>query len=229
MHISPPFATFAKAPKPSHAMDNNFAITIGRSFGSGGRVLGRLVAERLGIPFYDKRLLLEAARHSGVAPEYFERNDERMPRFISGVFSFAHGYNPMSWYSDPTSISADSIYKAQCDCIRRIAERESCVIVGRTADYVLRHATNTVNIFVHAPESDCIRRIIERNDAADPEQARALARRANKLRASFYNFYTDKTWGDARSYDLTVDSSSMPMERLADFLIGYVRMRLGNN
>lgn len=117
-------------------MDNNFAITIGRSFGSGGRVLGRLVAERLGIPFYDKRLLLEAARHSGVAPEYFERNDERMPRFISGVFSFAHGYNPMSWYSDPTSISADSIYKAQCDCIRRIAERESCVIVGRTLSLI---------------------------------------------------------------------------------------------
>lgn len=208
-------------------MDNKFIITVGRTFGSGGRVLGRLIAERLGIPFYDKRLLLEAARHSGVAPEYFERNDERMPRFISGVFSFAHGYNPMAWYSDPTSISSDSIYKAQCDYIRELAARESCVIVGRTADYVLRDVPGVINIFVHAPERDCISRIIERHDAMSPDEARALARRANKLRSSFYNFYTDKTWGDASSYDLTVDSSHMPMERLADFVISYVRLRLG--
>lgn len=206
-------------------MDKKFTITVGRTFGSGGRVLGRLIAERLGISFYDKRLLLEAARQSGVAPEYFERNDERMPRFISGVFSFAHGYNPMAWYSDPTSISSDSIYKAQCDFIRELAARESCVIVGRTADYVLRDVPGVINIFVHAPERDCISRIIERHDAMSPDEARALARRANKLRSSFYNFYTDKTWGDASSYDLTVDSSLMPMERLADFIISYVRLR----
>ncbi|MDE6487273.1 MAG: cytidylate kinase-like family protein [Muribaculaceae bacterium] len=208
-------------------MDKKFTITVGRTFGSGGRVLGRLIADRLGISFYDKRLLLEAARQSGVAPEYFERNDERMPRFISGVFSFAHGYNPMAWYSDPTSISSDSIYKAQCDFIRELAARESCVIVGRTADYVLRDVPGVINIFVHAPERDCISRIIERHDALSPDEARALARRANKLRSSFYNFYTDKTWGDASSYDLTVDSSLMPMERLADFIISYVRLRLG--
>lgn len=208
-------------------MDKKFTITVGRTFGSGGRVLGRLIADRLGISFYDKRLLLEAARQSGVAPEYFERNDERMPRFISGVFSFAHGYNPMAWYSDPTSISSDSIYKAQCDFIRELAARENCVIVGRTADYVLRDVPGVINIFVHAPERDCISRIIERHDALSPDEARALARRANKLRSSFYNFYTDKTWGDASSYDLTVDSSLMPMERLADFIISYVRLRLG--
>lgn len=169
-------------------MDKKYVITVGRTFGSGGRVLGRLLADRLGIPFYDKRLLLEAARQAGVAPEYFERNDERMPRFISGVFSFAHGFNPMSWYSDPTTISSDSIYKAQCDYIRELSARESCVIVGRTADYVLRDVPNTINIFVHAPEAACVSRIIERHDALSPDEARTLARRANKLRAAFYNF-----------------------------------------
>ena len=207
-------------------MDKKFVITVGRTFGSGGRVLGRLIAERLGISFYDKRLLLEAARHSGVAPEYFEPNDERMPRFISGVFSFAHGYNPMAWYSDPTSISSDSIYKAQCDYIREVASHESCVIVGRTADYVLRDMPDVINIFVHAPERACVSRIIERHDALNPEEARTLARRANKLRASFYNFYTDKTWGDAANYDLTLDSSLLPMDVLADAVIDYVRLRL---
>ena len=204
---------------------SGFVITIGRTFGSGGRVLARMLADRLGINFYDKRLLLEAAQQAGVAPEYFERNDERMPRFISGVFSFAHGYNPMSWYSDPTSISSDSIYKAQCDYIREVAARESCVIVGRTADYVLRDVPGVVNIFVHAPEAECISRIIDRHDALSPDEARTLARRANKLRAAFYNFYTDKTWGDAASYDLTLDSSLLPMERLVDFVVDYLRLR----
>ncbi|MDE6161341.1 MAG: cytidylate kinase-like family protein [Muribaculaceae bacterium] len=202
-----------------------FVITIGRTFGSGGRVLGRMLADRLGVNFYDKRLLFEAARQAGMAPEYFERNDERMPRFISGVFSFAHGYNPMSWYSDPTSISSDSIYKAQCDYIREVAARESCVIVGRTADYVLRDMPGVANIFVHAPEPACISRIIDRHDAMSPDEARTLARRANKLRAAFYNFYTDKTWGDASSYDLTVDSSLLPMEQTADLVIHYLRLR----
>lgn len=206
-------------------MDKKIIITVGRTFGSGGRVLGRMLADRLGISFYDKRLLLEAARQAGVAPEYFERNDERMPRFISGVFSFAHGYNPMSWYSDPTTISSDSIYKAQCDYIREIASRESCVIVGRTADYVLRDVPGVVNIFVHAPEAACVSRIMERHDALSPDEARTLARRANKLRAAFYNFYTDKTWGDAASYDLTLDSSLLPMERNVDLIAQYLRMR----
>lgn len=210
-------------------MDKKYVITVGRTFGSGGRVLGRLLADRLGIPFYDKRLLLEAARQAGVAPEYFERNDERMPRFISGVFSFAHGFNPMSWYSDPTTISSDSIYKAQCDYIRELSARESCVTVGRTADYVLRDVPNTINIFVHAPEAACVSRIIERHDALSPDEARTLARRANKLRAAFYNFYTDKTWGDARSYDLTLDSSLLPMEQSVDLIISYLRTRLGQN
>lgn len=210
-------------------MDKKYVITVGRTFGSGGRVLGRLLADRLGIPFYDKRLLLEAARQAGVAPEYFERNDEWMPRFISGVFSFAHGFNPMSWYSDPTTISSDSIYKAQCDYIRELSARESCVIVGRTADYVLRDVPNTINIFVHAPEAACVSRIIERHDALSPDEARTLARRANKLRAAFYNFYTDKTWGDARSYDLTLDSSLLPMEQSVDLIISYLRTRLGQN
>lgn len=207
-------------------MEKKFVITVGRTFGSGGRVLGRMLAERLGIPFYDKRLLLEAAGESGMAPEYFERNDERRPRFLSGVFSFAHGYSPMAWYSDPSSISSDNIYKAQCDHIRRVAERESCVIVGRTADYVLRDMPGVVNIFVHAPEDACVHRIIERNEAVKPEEARAMAARANKARASFYNFYTDKTWGDAHSYDLTLDSSKLPMERLADYVVDYLRLRL---
>lgn len=204
---------------------NNYVITIGRQFGSGGRELGKLIAQKLGITYYDKELLIEAAKKAGVSPEFFERNDEKAPRFLSGLLSFTMGYNPYSLYSGSTSISDDSIYTAQSDFIHHAAEQGPCVIVGRSADYVLRDHPRCANIFVHAPVDTCVDRIMRRGDKTTREQARAMAEKTNKLRANYYNFYTDKTWGDARSYDLTIDSSLMPMEDVADMVIEYVKRR----
>lgn len=207
----------------------NFVITIGRQFGAGGRELGRILASKLGIAYYDKELLIEAAKEAGVSPEFFEKADERFPSFISGLFSFNLGSNPMSFYAGSTSISDDSIYKAQCDVIRSLASRGSCVIVGRSADYVLRDYQRVVNIYVHAPIEIRCRRIMNRRNTGDGSltaaRARTLAERTDKLRANYYNFYTDKRWGDARSYDLTLDSSVMPMEALADVVIAYLKAR----
>ncbi len=171
-------------------------------------------------------MLVRAAQKAGLNPEYFVKNDERMPKFISGLIPFSMGYNPVAWFNDPSSISSDSIYKAQSDFIHELASTEPCVIVGRSADYVLRDVPNTVNIFVHAPMEECVRRIVERHDCVQPEQARAMAEKTNKLRSNFYNFYTDKRWGHAESYDLCLDSSLLPMEELADFVISYLRLRL---
>ena len=208
-------------------LPEKYVITIGRTFGSGGRALGRLIADRLGIAFYDKQLLVKAAEKSGLSTEYFEKNDERMPTFISGLFSFNLGYNPMAYYTGSTSISSDSIYKAQCDFIHELADGGPCVIVGRSADYVLRDVDNVINSFVHAPIDVCVRRILERADCVTPEQAKALAEKTDKLRANFYNFYTDKRWGHAKSYDLCLDSSLLPLDTLADFVIDYLHLRLG--
>lgn len=208
-------------------LPEKYVITVGRSFGSGGRALGRLIADKLGIAFYDKELLFKAAEKAGMSPEYFERNDERAPRFFSGLFSFNHGYNPMAYYAGPSSISSDSIYQAQCDFIHEIADRGPCVIVGRSADYVLRDVENVVNIFVHAPIKNCVRRILDRADSLTADDARNLAERTNKARAAFYNFYTDKRWGAASSYDLTIDSSLMSIDETADFVIEYLLRRLG--
>lgn len=207
-------------------MDNDkIVITIGRQFGSGGRELGKLLAERLGIGYYDKELLVEAARRAGVNPEFFERSDERAPSFFSGVLQFTMGYHPYNLFSGSVSISDDALYRAQSDFIRSLAERESCVIVGRTADYVLRDHPRKVDIFVHAPVEACVERLMRRGDRTDREAARALAEKTNKLLAGYYNFYTDKTWGDARSYDLTFDSSKLDMEQMADIVADYVRRR----
>ena len=205
----------------------HYVITVGRQFGSGGRELGRRLADHLGIKYYDKELLKEAARKSGLNHEFFERSDERFPSFLSGLFSFALGYNSFNLYQGSSTISDESIYKAQSDFIHELADTEPCVIVGRSADYILRDRDNVVNIFVHAPADACARRVMERAERGTEQEAKALAEKTNKLRANFYNFYTDKRWGDARSYDLTLDSSLMPLEDIADFVIAYVRKRLG--
>lgn len=201
-------------------------ITVGRQFGSGGRVLGRKLADRLGFGYYDKELLAQAARQAGVGEEFFERNDERFPSFINGLFSFAMGLNNVNCYAGSTSISGDSLYRAQSDFIHSLADKESCVIVGRTADYVLRDYPRTVNIFVHAPVEECARRIMKRDaDAPTLEKARNKAVKLNKLRANYYNFYTDKEWGAASSYDLCIDTSLMPMDGIVEVIVEYLRRR----
>ena len=207
-------------------LPDKYVITIGRSFGSGGRALGRMIAERPGIAFYDKMLLVKAAEKAGYNIEYFEQGDERVPRIMGSIIPFSMGFYPMSWVGDSTGGNTDRVYKAQCDFIHDLANGEPCVIVGRSADYVLRDVDNVVNIFVHAPIDECAKRIVGRHDTETLDEARALAERTNKLRANFYNFYTDKRWGHATSYDLCIDSSTMPLEKLADFIINYIHLRL---
>lgn len=206
-------------------MNDNIIITIGRSFGSGGRELGRLLAQTLGIPFYDKELLLQAAAGAGVSLEWFERNDERAPQFFGSGMAFSFGLNPMPWYAGASSIGDDSLYHAQSAVIQDLARRGSCVIVGRSADYALRHAPGLVSIFVSAPMDVCVERILRRHDSASPDQARRMAERVNRLRANYYNFYTDKRWGASESYDLCIDSSRMPMDRCVQAVIEYIRLR----
>lgn len=211
----------------THLMNINgkYAITIGRQFGSGGRLVGQALARELGIEYYDKALLVEAAKHAGINHELFERKDEKAPSFFSGMMSLNMGYSAYSLYPGTSSISDDALYRTQSDVIRALADRSSCVIVGRSADYALRDRDNVINIFVHAPIEERVRRIMERGDATTAEQARQLAEKTNKLRAAYYNFYTDKRWGHASSYDLTIDSSRLSLEDIVALVKQYITMR----
>lgn len=206
-------------------INDRYVITIGRQFGSGGRLIGQALARELGIEYYDKALLVEAAKHAGINPELFERKDEKAPSFFSGIMSLNMGYTAYSLYPGTSSISDDALYRTQSDVIRALADRSSCVIVGRSADYALRDRQNVINIFIHAPIEARIKRIIERGDASTPEQARQLAEKTNKLRAAYYNFYTDKHWGHAASYDLTIDSSRMSPGDIVALVKQYIQMR----
>lgn len=213
----------------TNSQNTKYVITIGRQFGSGGRELARHLADAFGIAYYDKELLLEAANHAGVDEGFFARSDEKFPTFTGGGISFNMGISSMPWYT-PSSISDEAIYRDMSDVIREIAERGSCVIVGRSADYVLRdHNVPTINLFVHATMEDCVKRILKRGDKLKEQDARALAEKTNKLRANYYNFYTDKRWGMASSYDICLNSSTLSMEGMVEVVAKYIEHRLGFN
>lgn len=207
----------------------NYAITIGRAFGSGGRQIGRKLAQALGISYYDKELLHDAAERSNLNPEIFEKRDERFPNYISGTIGFTFGLSPAVWYNQSNAISDDSVYHAQSEYILEAARSGSCVIVGRSADYVLRHHPRLIKIFLTSSGPDRAQRIIERGDAANEAAALALAKKTDKLRANYYNFYTDKQWGAASSYDICIDTSAMNTDTIVALLKEYVTRRLAES
>lgn len=199
----------------------NSVITIGRQYGSGGRFIGEMLANRLDIPFYDKAILTEAARASGICEELFQQNDEKPTRsllfsmFTGGMTSDISGYMGMPLQH--------KLFLAQFDAIRRIAAEGPCVIVGRCADYVLRDQVNAVTVFLKAPMQNRVARAIERG--ADPLKAEDVVRRADKQRSSYYNYYATATWGDVANYDLCIDTSMLGYEGTVDLLEQFVKMR----
>lgn len=204
----------------------NFVVTLGRQFGCGAREIGQLVAKMLGIEYYDKRLLLEAAKSSGVAPAIFEASDERTPKFFSSLWSFNLGYYSGALFVGDQPVKEDNVYQAQSQVMVELAKKGPCVIVGRSADYILRNEVQVISIFLHSPMEDRIKRIIKRGDCKTKKEAKEMAMKQNKLRANYYDFYTDKHWGQSESYDLSIDSSKLGPEGTAKLIVDYVKTRL---
>ena len=206
----------------------NHIYTIGREFGSGGYEVGRMLAERLGIKLYDKELLAQAAKSSGFCKEIFENHDEKPTS--SFLYSLV-----MDTYSGGSYSSAPfldmplnhKVFLAQFDTIKKIAEQESCVIVGRCADYALADNPDCLNIFVHAEMEDRISWISKRKDLTE-SKARDLIQKTDKQRASYYNYYTCKKWGDSRSYDLCLNTSKISKEACVDMILEF-RNRMNKN
>ena len=205
-------------------MANNYVITIGRQFGSGGRYVGRLLAEKLGIPFYDKELLSEAAKQSGICEEIFEDHDEKPTRSLlfSLVTGMQHHMGTGNFYMDmPLN---HRIFLAQFDAIRKLAEEGSCVIVGRCADYVLRENPDTVSIFVKADMPSKIQRAVTYY-GVEKDKAEERIRKADKQRASYYNYYATATWGDVENYDLVVDTGVLGVEGAVELIAKFIELR----
>ena len=196
-------------------------VTIGRQFGSGGRVVGHRLAERLGINYYDRKILTRAASESGIRGEFFEKMDEKPSQSIfmsfAGMFSAGTTILPGNDY-----LSGESLFKMQSDAIRSAASEGGCVFVGRCADYVLRDYPDRFDIFVCADMDDRIARAMAYDDKLPPAAARQLIAHTDKTRAAFYNYYTDKVWGEAASYHLCVNSSLLSPEECVDYIINFI-------
>ena len=206
--------------------NKNYVIAIGRQFGSGGREVGQRVAQLLDINYFDKQLLFEASKASGINPEMFEAADERTPKFFPSLWPLNLAMAGSTFMGEAAMMTDDNIYKAQCQVMKDLVDRKPCVIVGRTADYVLRDYCPVISVFLHAPIENRVARIIERGDCDTREAAEKRSDKMNKLRAEYYNFYTDKLWGHAESYDLCLDSSLLGVEGTAQFIVDYVKRRL---
>lgn len=186
-------------------------IVIGRQFGSGGRYIGRLLAEDLGFGYYDRELLSEAAGDCGFSADIFTCADERPPSPLRSLLHLDYGYPDIH---NPSTLSCEGIYKAQSEVIRKICARESCVIVGRTADYVMRDHPGLLSVFLHAPLADRCRRIVARGDCLTEREAADMARKNDRKRSDYYNYFTGRRWGHADNYDISLNASRIEARQL---------------
>lgn len=194
----------------------NMYITIGREFGSGGREIGKKVAHALNIPYYDKELMAVAAQESGLSPEFLQSYDEKPTN--SFLYSLVMGQQTVLTGSNNTVEQMAA--KAQRDAVLAVAEKGSCVIVGRCADYILRNRPGLVRIFITASHDARIARITQR-DGVSEKEAEEKIRRMDKTRASYYSFHTDRKWGAAETYDLCISSSLKGVDAAVETILNF--------
>ena len=199
-------------------------VTIGREFGSGGRLIGQKLAERMGVNCYDKELINLASKESGLCTEVFENNDEKPLNsfFYSLVMDTGALGQAFAGYMDaPLN---QKVFLAQFETIQRLAERESCVIVGRCADYALHDYPNTIHIFISGEMEDKVERVASYNNISK-DKALELIAKSDKKRANYYNYYSNKKWGSAATYDLCINSSLTGVDGAVDVIMKFIEVK----
>lgn len=184
-------------------------ITISRQYASGGREIGKKLAERLGTGYYDHELLEEAAKTSGIHQSHFVENDEKRTNSFLYLLSTTYGQGGVPF--------DDSLFFATLNAVRKIASEEDCVIIGRCADYALRDFDRVLNVFITAPVDVRVKRAVEVYGIAE-KHAEDYVKRIDKQRISYYNYYTDKRWGQPQNYQICLDSSALGIDGTAEML-----------
>ena len=193
-------------------------ITISREFGSGGRTVGRQVAEKLGIPFYDKELVDQIAVESGFAPKFVEEHGEHSPG--SSLFSYAFAPQGIPGVMNGLS-TADFLWNIQCNVILQLADQGPCVIVGRNADYILKDREDALHVYVFADEPFRAERIVRLYGESEKKPEARLAEKDKRRRVN-YQHYTGRTWGQAQNYDLCLDTGVLGVDQVTDIIVGVV-------
>lgn len=196
-------------------------ITISRQYGSGGREIGKKLADMLGIPFYDNELINRAAKESGLSVSVFEKAENKATHSL--LYSIAMGMN--AYGNQELGFSQlsldDQIYLAQSDVIRKVAEEGPCIIVGRCADYVLKGTPGVINIFIWADIDFRIKRIMEADNLTEAKAAERI-QKIDKSRANYYNYHSSEKWGRVENYHLSIRSDFIGMDRCAACIKNYI-------
>ena len=199
-------------------------INVGRQVGAGGQEIGRMLAEDFDAKFYDRELLNLAAKESGFSEKFFKQNDEKKG-FLRGLLNVQTPHlSGGNLYG--SNFSQERLFQFQSDAIRKVAQEDSCVFLGRCADYVLRDFDNVVNVFITA-SMDFRIQLVSKVKELDDEHARKLIEHVESRRAQYYNYYTGKKWGAAESYDLCIDASILGLEETEKLIAEFIRKKFG--
>ena len=190
-------------------------ITISREFGSGGRFIGEEVAKKLGFACYDKNIIGQIAERSGLAPEYIRESAELSPK--KGLFAYAFAGRDITGKS-----VEDLVYETQRKVILELTEKESCVIIGRNADFILKDRDDVLNVFIYGDLPEKVERICRLYHVSEQEAVRMMTD-IDKRRMTNYNFYTEQKWGKASNYTVCLNSSRIGYERCEEIIVGCVK------
>ena len=199
----------------------NFAITIARGFGSGGKTIGKLLAQRLDINYYDNDLIRLASEESGINLELFGKADERVKANLFKKYSGSYGEAVIPPDSDEF-VSNDNLFNYQAKIIRSLADKQSCIIIGRCGDYILKNYPNTIRLYVYADKATCIDNVMDIYGTSPKEAAKRIDE-IDKARANYYKYYTGKDWTDVSNYDLCLNTSNIGFETSVEVILAYMR------
>ncbi len=202
--------------------EKKLVISIARSYGSGGLTLAKKLGKELGLPVYDREILRMASDQSGINEEMFGEVDEH----IRKIFITAKGkYKGMPLSPEYSAFTSDdNLFELQADVIKRIANTQSCIIVGRCADYILKDRAYVLSLFFYASEEDCLKRLRRQVSGTDAELIKRM-HDIDKHRADYYKYYTGRDWNDARNYDFCLDTGVMDYDRLVEVVKSYIEIK----
>ncbi|MBE6024264.1 MAG: cytidylate kinase-like family protein [Cellulosilyticum sp.] len=208
-------------------MNQKLIITIGRQYGSGGRIIGKKIADELGISFYNKEIIEMAAKKTGMSEEAFEKVDETAASSL--LYSIATGAYMFGNYVSPQVDLPlnDKLFIIQSEIIKSIANKESCVIVGRCADYILKDRKDVINIFIHADKETRKARVTDEYNIS-VNNVEGYLNKIDKKRSTYYNYYTGEKWGNSANYHLCLDSGALGIDGCVHIIESYIK-EIGNS
>lgn len=209
---------------------DNFVITIARGFGSGGKQIGLALSKQLGIPCYESQILSMASNYSGINKDLFFQVDEKLRGYhlIKRLMKSANKDDIVE-PTDKSFISDVNLYNIQAKIIKELAKQQSCIIIGKCANHLLRDYDNTVSVYIEAPRAFCVKNVIERLGVTE-EEAHRMIYQTDRYRADYYKYYTGgETWTNPVLYDMTLNSDRMGMDKFTELIIQYLKIKLGED